>query len=226
MGKRSDFVRRDADFYPTPRSAVVPLIPFLKGIRTFAEPCCGDGDLVRHLQAFGLHCLYRGDIHTGQDALAVKSYGAVDAIITNPPYTRDLMHRLIAHFQAIAPTWLLIDADWAHTKQAAPFMPGCSDIVSIGRVKWIEGSKHTGKDNYAWYRFDARHAGHPVLHGRDQIIPARRKRCEQCSKPYEPERSSARFCSPACRQAAYRNRLSVTVGVTPTLKLNLGTLKP
>jgi hypothetical protein len=107
-------------------------------------------------------------------------------------------------------------------------MPACSDIVSIGRVKWIEGSKHTGKDNYGWFRFDARHAGGPVFHGRDQIIPVRRKRCEheQCGKFYPLQRSSSRFCSPACRQAAYRNRLSVTVGVTPTLKFNLETLKP
>ena len=42
-----------------------------------------------------------------------------DAIITNPPYTRELMHALIAHFQRIAPTWLLIDYDWSATKQAA-----------------------------------------------------------------------------------------------------------
>jgi hypothetical protein len=25
--------------------------------------------------------------------------------------------------------------------------PSCSDIVAIGRLKWIEGSKFTGKDN-------------------------------------------------------------------------------
>ena len=65
------------------------------------------------------------------------------------------MHALIAHFQRIAPTWLLIESDWASTRQAAPFMPYCSDIVILGRVKWIEGSKHTGKDNHAWYRFDS-----------------------------------------------------------------------
>jgi hypothetical protein len=29
MGKRSNFERREADFYPTPRAAVVPLIPYL-----------------------------------------------------------------------------------------------------------------------------------------------------------------------------------------------------
>ena len=108
------------------------------------------------------------------------------------------MHRLIEHFQRIAPTWLLLETDWASTQQAAPFMPYCSDIVTIGRVKWIEGSKYTGKDNHAWFRFDARHRGGPVFHGRDQseMFPSRRTRmCEQCRKSYEPQRSSSRFCS-------------------------------
>ena len=84
------------------------------------------------------------------------------------PTPATLMHRLIEHFQDIAPTWLLLETDWAATLQAAPYLPHCSDIVTIGRVKWIEGSKHTGKDNHAWYRFDARHKGGPVFHRRDQ----------------------------------------------------------
>ena len=83
------------------------------------------------LESFGLRCVYAGDIRSGQDALAVEQYGAADAIITNPPYTRDLMHKLITHFQRIAPTWLLLDFDWAATRQAAPFMPCCSDIVVL-----------------------------------------------------------------------------------------------
>jgi hypothetical protein len=98
------------------------------------------------------------------------------------------MHRMIPHFQRIAPTWLLLDNDWASTRQAAPFIAACSDIVAIGRLRWIEGSAHTGKDNYAWYRFDANHTAGPVFHCRDQheIIPARRTRvCAQCGKPYE-----------------------------------------
>ena len=217
MGKRSNFERREADFYPTPRAAVVPLIPRLRGIRTFAEPCAGEGDLIRHLESFGLRCVFAGDLRTGQDALDCDDYGAVDAIITNPRYTRQLMHRLIAQFQCIAPTWLLLDCDWAATKQAAPYMPHCSDIVTIGRVKWIEGSKYTGKDNHAWYRFDIRHKNGPVFHGRGQVKmpPSRTRVCEQCGKRYEQQRSSLRFCSPACRQRAHHKRLSVTLSVTP-----------
>ena len=173
MGKRSNFERRPADFYPTPRAAVLPLIPYLRNIRTFAEPCAGDGALVAHLESFGLRCVYAGDIRGGRDALALDQYGAADCIITNPPYTRKLMHRLIAHFKRIAPTWLLLETDWASTLQAMPFLPSCSDIVTIGRVKWIEGSKYTGKDNHAWYRFDIRHKSGPVFHGRGQPVTHR-----------------------------------------------------
>jgi hypothetical protein len=32
MGKRSEFGRREADFNPTPRVAVAPLIPYLRGV--------------------------------------------------------------------------------------------------------------------------------------------------------------------------------------------------
>jgi hypothetical protein len=218
MGKRSNFERREADFYPTPREAVLPLIPYLRGIKTFAEPCAGDGALVGHLESLGLRCVYSGDIRTGQDALKLDHYGAADCIITNPPYTRPAMHALIEHFQRIAPTWLLLDSDWASTRQAVPFLPHCSDIVAIGRVKWIADSKHTGKDNHAWYRFDARHRGGPVFHGRDQsdVVPSRRTGvCEQCRRTYAPQRTSSRFCSPTCRQRAHRNRVSVTSSVTP-----------
>ena len=132
-----------------------------------------------------------------------------------------MLHGLIAHFQNIAPTWLLLDADWKQTRQAAPYLPHCSDIVAIGRVKWIEGSKYTGKDNACWYRFDARHKAGPVFHWRDQgtdqgsIRTLKRRICEQCGKAYEQwQRSSSRFCSPACKQQAYRKRLIVTPTVT------------
>lgn len=165
MGKRSSFERRPMDAYQTidPR-AVTALLPFLEGVGTFAEPCCGDLRLVNRLEQCGLVCNYYSDIERGHDALEAKHFDA-DAIITNPPWTRAILHPMIQHFQSIAPTWLLFDADWAHTKQAAPYLPHCSHIVSVGRLKWIEGSKNTGKDNCAWYRFDARHATGPRFFG-------------------------------------------------------------
>jgi hypothetical protein len=211
MGKRSSFERIPRDFYPTPAAAVPPLIPFLRGVRTFAEPCCGDGALVRHLEANGLRCVYASDVTTGQDALALDRYGAADAIITNPPYTRPLMHALIEHFARILPTWLLLDGDWKHTKQAAPFMPMCTDIVSVGRLRWFEGTSMCGKQNFAWQRFDARHSAGPIFYAHGSMpVSSRISLCSQCSKTYRPQRSDSKFCSDTCRQRAHRGRLAVT----------------
>jgi hypothetical protein len=184
------------------------LLPFLRGIRRFAEPCCGDGALVRHIESFGLRCVYQGDIATGQDALERDSYGDAQVIITNPPYTRKVMHRLIAHFTRIMPTWLLLESDWALTKQALPYMASCTDIVSVRRIRWFEGTKGNSKDNFGWYRFAAGHTAGPLLHCGDQIVMS--KACAQCGRAYQPERSTARFCSAACKQAAWRRRVSVT----------------
>ncbi len=112
----------------------------------------GDGALVRHLESFGLRCAYQGDIATGQDALATNTYSDADAIITNPPWTRELLHPLIEHFCRRLPPqqWLLLDQDWAcATKQAVPFLTCCTDILPIGRLIWIPGTKMHGKDNAA-----------------------------------------------------------------------------
>jgi hypothetical protein len=211
MGKRSaNFERRERDFYPTPYAGVLPLIPYLRGVRTFAEPCCGDGSLIRHLESFGLRCTYADDIATGQDALSVMSYGGAEVIITNPPYQRALMHALIAHFQKIAPTWLLLELDWAATKQAIPHLTHCSDIVVVGRLRWIKDSPHTGKDNFGWYRFDVRHSGGPIFRTQEPAPAKRARPCDQCGESYRPSRADTRFCSPACKQRAYRERLAVT----------------
>jgi len=159
MAKRSDFKRVERDFYPTPKAAVLPLLPHLKPNATFFEPCAGDGRLIRHLEEAGHTCKYACDIEPldprvcKRDALDV-SFVSADYAITNPPWGRKILHPIIEHYASMVPTWLLADADWAHTKQSSPYMAMCSKIVSIGRVKWIEDSKMTGKDNAAWYLFE------------------------------------------------------------------------
>lgn len=169
MGKRSTFERRAHDAYSTPYKPVLPLIPFLRAarIKTFAEPCVGDYALHYWLRYRGFRCVQHSDIRFGTDALTLdaSAFAMADAIITNPPWSRELLHPLIDHFMRIKQTWLLFDADWAHTHQAKPFLGHCSLIVSVGRVRWIAGTKATGKDNCAWYRFDIRHRSGPRFVG-------------------------------------------------------------
>lgn len=169
MGKRSAFPRRPMGDYATPYEAVLPLVPHLRAdrIHCFAEPCCGDGDLVRHLESLGFDCVQASDIRRGMDALSLSDIPG-DAIVTNPPWTRDLFHSLIEHFWLIKPSWLLFDADWAHTRQSAQLIRHCSHIVAIGRVRWIPNSPLTGKDNAAWHRFAPDHNSGPRFVGRDQ----------------------------------------------------------
>lgn len=162
MGKRSEFLRNPRDKYPTPYEAVVPLLSHLTPKTLFVEPCAGDGRLVRHLEKHGHVCFDAFDIEpddpdvdTGDALTAIAMGEPGDVCVTNPPWGRKILHPLIEHWRAQMPTWFLFDADWAHTRQAAPFLPYCRKIVSIGRVKWIEGSKMTGKDNCAWYLFEA-----------------------------------------------------------------------
>ena len=159
MGKRSNFERRERDFYPTPYAAVLPLLPYLPANTQFCEPCAGDGALIDHLARHGHNCVTAGDIEPRHDDIDVQdalqqTESNVDCFITNPPWTRDTLHPIIEHLSDIAPAWLLFDADWSHTKQSALLMLRCRTIVSVGRVKWIADSKFSGKDNAAWHLFD------------------------------------------------------------------------
>jgi hypothetical protein len=106
----------------------------------------------------------RADIHENC-ALSV-GIGAAHCFITNPPWDRSVLHPLIVHLSDRAPTWLLFDADWAHTRQAAPYLNRLRKIVSVGRVKWIPDSPFTGKDNCAWHLFDRPAAEPAVFYGR------------------------------------------------------------
>ena len=169
MGKRSNFERNPRDFYPTPKEAVIPLLPHLPEKGLFAEPCAGDGRLIEHIEELtSLSGYWMTDIEPhadfigNGDALTDKIVGC-DICITNPPWDRKILHPLIDNLSNQLPTWLLFDADWMHTKQSVPYIKMCSKIVSVGRIKWF--GNMTGKDNCAWYLFD-RKANNTIFYGR------------------------------------------------------------
>jgi len=158
VGKRSDFDRIPKDKYPTPYSAVVPLIPHLREDAVFCEPCAGNGVLIDHLEQNGFTCNSAYDIEPERNDIEVGDATKIhdniaELYITNPPWSRNAMHEIIMHLSSHKPTWLLFDADWMHTMQSIPYMKRCRKIVSVGRVKWMPGSKHVGMDNAAWYLF-------------------------------------------------------------------------
>lgn len=174
MSKRSgngtfqEFERRPRDLYQTPHEGVLPLLAHLPRGATFIEPCAGDGRLVNHLARYGMRCLYACDI-APQPSGRVKidqrdvlqppllpddhqPLPQADYIITNPPWTRALLHPMIERFRREATTWLLFDAGWMFTGQARPFLPFCDLIVNVGRLSWM-GNDIDGTDDCCWYRF-------------------------------------------------------------------------
>ena len=170
MGKRSDFERHPRGLYPTPESAVRPMLPHLPTAVRFDEPCAGDGALVRHLEAEGHSLGAASDIQpmaggiATSDARGIKQCSG-DMFITNPPWPEpnkrgDPTLSILMHLSALAPTWLLLPADFTHNIYFHRVADRCQKIVSVGRVKWIPGTKGPGKDNAAWYLFDETHGGH------------------------------------------------------------------
>jgi hypothetical protein len=153
VGKRSTFPRIPQDAYSTPAEAVAPLLPHLEPGSRFFEPCAGQGRLIEHLVNAGHICVGQCDLPTDARTWRYLSIESGIIFVTNPPWSRPALHDIIVNLSNQAPAWLLIDAGWAHTRQSIPYLPRLQKIVSVGRLKWVEGSPHTSKDNAAWMLF-------------------------------------------------------------------------
>lgn len=176
MGKRSSFEKRGRDYYWTPLEPIRPLVPYLLG-QQYAEPCVGGGDLVKGINhlTFRLpnkpRCGFASDLQPDTPRLAVNvptlSYTqrdarsllpadliGIDCIVTNPPFTWDVLSVLLEVWIDLKPTWLLLPSDMANNVRFARFMGFCSDIIPVGRISWMENGQ-SGMENYSWYMFDA-----------------------------------------------------------------------
>lgn len=165
MGKRTRaitgkvYAKRPRDYWPTfdpkARKALVPHLP--RGVR-YAEPMAGDGSLIRLLGP-EIQCAWAADLEPRGEGILQGDVmecriGDAEMFISNPPWTREMLHLIIPYLSDQAPTWLLFDADWKDTDQAAAFMPRCRRIVSAGRLIWIPGTTNGGFTACCWYLFD------------------------------------------------------------------------
>lgn len=136
-------------YYTWDKRPGVVLREFIPLNTCYYEPCAGAGDLIETLRP--LNCVGYSDDEI--DARTHHYDTQAEYFITNPPWTRSLLHPIIDNLRVQLPTWLLFDADWMHTTQSAPYMKYCKAIISVGRLKWIPNTTMDGYDNVAWYLF-------------------------------------------------------------------------
>ena len=175
MGKHSLVKEnRPRDFWATvDPDAVKPLIPYILN-SNYAEVCIGDGDLVK-LIGLNANCVWGSDVNgdpfTYQcpaEDLTEEDMRGVDYIITNPPFSWEMLEPMLKVLPKLKPTWLLLPADFMHNKRSGPYMKKCKLILSVRRLYWVpeDGGKGVkGKDNYCWFLFDDDHTGDTVFHG-------------------------------------------------------------
>ena len=162
----SNFKKKKNDFYRTvDDNAFYALDNIIPAGTKFTEPCAGYGDLVEGFENLGHRCTYASDLvirrktpdyinYLNAFDLKPKHVRKSDFIITNPPFTRSVLHEMIRYFVTLKPTWLLFEADWMHTKQSIDLMNDYGQtVVSVGRLKWFKNTKSKSLKDFSWYLF-------------------------------------------------------------------------
>lgn len=181
MGKYSEFERVAQDFYPTPMAATKPLFSHMLDPETpteFIEPFAGDGKLINNIETLTkgrYRCIMASDIEPRDPELDKyivrmdykEAIPRIDelckednrrVIISNPPWINISasgyqLNDIIIRLSDITTTYLLLDGNYAFNLKSMPCMERCEAILPIGRVKWIEDSPYSGKENVAWFEF-------------------------------------------------------------------------
>lgn len=170
---------RPRDYWPTvdPDAISPDFRSIVKG-KTFAEPCYGGGHLVDLLSPWA-KCEWKSDLEPQVegvrqlDALKITEKDLYNCalIITNPPYSWDMLQPLLEHLPTLRPTWFLLPADFMHNKRSSPYMGICPRVLALRRLYWItepDVKPIKGKDNYCWYQFYARYRGHTTFYPRGE----------------------------------------------------------
>lgn len=172
--------RENNEFYPTPaepiRAVLHAEIGRLRQLGTIWEPACGDGAIVREMQALGLPVYWSDLVERGCNATIRDFYdystpGFPRAIVTNPPFdqcgwgngkARWLYHALDTlgvEYMALLLNWGFPGAGglgpfWAkHPPARVYLMRWKIDFTGQGAPPMLNG----------WYIWDKQHKGETVL---------------------------------------------------------------
>ena len=164
----SGYERKAFDLYETPAWVTAALLPHLRGVTTVWEPAAGSGMMVNALTAGGLK-VKASDIASGEDFLTSTPPVALDAIVTNPPYTlaREFIERALLLMRPRGLVAMLLRTDFDHAASRRHLFSECpafaTKVVLTKRIVWFDGPRAAPSFNHAWYIWDWKRRGSPML---------------------------------------------------------------
>jgi hypothetical protein len=173
------YAEREHDFYATPPEAVHSLLAiegkWLPG-GTIWEPACGDGAIARVLSAAGRNVISTDIVDRGYPGASVMSIFDADeryrfpAIITNPPFklAREFVDVALERAPYVAMLLRLAFLEGGARKPWFARVPLARVHVASRRLPMMHRHGWAGKKAdsavcYAWFVWDKRHEGRPVV---------------------------------------------------------------
>lgn len=177
--KQNDPNRNKNDLYPTPPLATYILHKYIKLPKNIVEPCAGRGNISVELERCGYNVrsfdLYDYEpkltrITTGQDLLLLNKQPGYNALVTNPPYHKDLPRKIaekgIQEYDVTAMFLRLTFLEGKKRKELFTLHPPSDIIILSDRIKFANGiieaiekkDQIGGMIAYMWIVFRKYHA--------------------------------------------------------------------
>lgn len=162
--------KRVGDFYETPEWATEALFSKEKFEGKVWEPACGDNAMVRVIEKH--NACVATDILSGTDFLATTSNFNTANIITNPPYSITQKFVLTAKLWAEKKIAMLMRLTFLEGQARKKMFedkefPLKAVYVFSKRVQMFPHGEDKPKNSsmmaYAWYVWDKKHIGEPIL---------------------------------------------------------------
>lgn len=167
----SGYARVSGDAYFTPAWCVEELLRDFKPRGVVWEPACGDGAIVRVLEARDLPYVASdlNDHGCGYDRADFFSESPLifNAIITNPPYelAEKFVRRALDLTRKGGKVAMLLRNEWDCAKSRMDLFghPFAKKLVLTKRPRWFAEKRASPRHNFSWFIWDWLHSGPPTL---------------------------------------------------------------
>lgn len=175
---KNDPNRKKNDFYPTPPLATYILCKYCSPPKNVIEPCAGRGNISKQLERMG-HTVKSYDlneydntltsINTSYDALKLEKQFDFNAVVTNPPYHKDLPRKLaekwVEEYDYTAMFVRLTFLEGKKRKKLFTNYPPSDIIVLSDRIRFADSESEPierkdqigGMIAYMWIVWDKKH---------------------------------------------------------------------